>query len=126
MVNEDLPCAFPGFHWYTHARASPGTAPPCRGQRSAEGLACQFGSAKAAATIRSTPVGSYAAVGRHPSVKLESTPDVHTVMRVACQSPEGVSSPLPCDGALYGTAPRDYTDSGPNAGGGARRFEAAS
>ena len=32
----------------------------------------------------------------------------------------------PCDGAFYGAAARDCTGSGPNAGGGTRRFEAAS
>jgi hypothetical protein len=63
---------------------------------------------------------------RHPISPPWPVPEVHTAMLGACQAPEGVSSPLPCDGAFYGAAARDCTGSGPNAGGGTRRFEAAS
>ena len=53
-------------------------------------------------------------------------PEVQTARLGACQMPAGVSSPFPCSCAFYGAAACNGTDNEPNAGGGTRRFEAAS
>jgi Integrase core domain len=63
----------------------------------------------------------------HHTVGLNTlpVPRVHLAMLGACQTPEGVSHHRARAVGLS-TAPRGCTGSGPNAGGGTRRFEAAS